>query len=243
MFPENLNTSKVCLYLIPNFIGEERWEWAFPEINRTIVNSLSYFIAEDAKACRYLLKQAGYPDISKANIVEYNEHSDDSSVEHLTKPLLEGHSMGLVSEAGCPVIADPGDSIVRWAHRHSVNVVPLIGVSSIMLAIMSAGLSGNNFAFNGYLPIENHHRIRKIKELEQFSYSKKQAQFFIEAPYRNQKLLSLLIQVLHPDTWLSLACALYTKESFISTKRISEWKKSSLPNIQKKPCIFGIMKE
>jgi len=243
LIPQFHYTNKICLYLIPNFIGEEKWEWAFPEINRTIVNSLTYFIAEDAKACRYLLKQAGYPDISKANIEEYNDHSYDTDIEYLTKPLLEGHSIGLVSDAGCPVIADPGDRIVLWAHKHQINVVPLIGASSIILAVMSAGLSGNNFAFNGYLPIDSHYRIRKIKELEQFSYSKKQVQFFIETPYRNQKLLGLLIQILHPNTWLSLACALYTKENFISTKKISEWKKSPLPNIQKKPCIFGIMKE
>lgn len=230
------------LYLIPNFIGNTSWVTQFPDINKSIICQLKYFIAEDARACRQLLKLAGYSDISSAIIEEYNEHHFDKDISHLLQPLHQGHSIGLVSEAGMPVIADPGDVIVRMAHQNNFNIVPLVGASSIVLAITASGLSGNNFAFNGYLPIETHERVRKIKELEQFSFTKKQAQFFIEAPYRNQKLFSLLVQILHSDTLLSIACNLIEENSFLKTKSIKEWKKSEFPDIQKKPCVFGIMK-
>ncbi|GIV27752.1 MAG: S-adenosylmethionine-dependent methyltransferase [Bacteroidia bacterium] len=238
-----ITTTSPCLYLIPNIIGSAPIEWQLPENNKSIIRSLSYFIAEDLKSCRQLLKLSGYQDISAAQIVEYNEHNIDEPTEDFFIPMKQGHSIGLVSEAGCPVIADPGDKIVRWAHLHQINVVPLVGASSIMLAIMAAGLSGNNFAFNGYLPIETHERVRKIKELEQFSFHKKQAQFFIEAPYRNQKLLGLLINILQSETWLSIASNILSDSPIILTKKVNNWKRSSLTDIQKKPCVFGILKD
>lgn len=231
-----------CLYLIPNFIGIEQWSLQFPEINKEIICSLKYFIAEDARACRSLLKHSGYKNIPDAIIEEYNEHHFDKDIEHLLLPISNGHSVGLVSEAGVPVIADPGDEVVRLAHQKNINVVPLVGASAVVLAIMSAGLNGNNFAFNGYLPIETAERIRKIKELEQFSYHKKQSQYFIEAPYRNQKLFTLLLQILHTETFLSLACNVMNDNSFIKTKTVSEWKRGGMPDIHKKPCIFGVYK-
>lgn len=223
-------------------MGDAFWEIQFPEYNRTIICSLKYFIAEKSKSCRHLLKQAGYPDISQAIIEEYNEHHFEKDIHHLLRPLSNGHSIGLVSESGCPVIADPGDALVRLAHQKNIPVVPLIGPSAVMLIIMASGFNGNNFAFNGYLPIDTHARIRKIKELEQISYSKKQAQFFIETPYRNQKLLSLLLQILQPDTYLSVASFLYHSQTYIKSQLISDWKTSNLPEIQKKPCVFGLFK-
>ncbi len=231
-----------CLYLIPNIIGSASIQQQLPEYNKSIICSLTYFIAEDVKSCRQLLKLSGYPNISAAQIVEYTEHNIHSPIEDFLAPIRDGYSVGLVSEAGCPVIADPGDYIVRWAHLHKIKVIPLVGASAVMLAVMSAGLSGNNFAFNGYLPIETHERVRKIKELEQLSFHKKQAQFFIEAPYRNQKLFSLMIQVLHSETLLSIACNIYSEDELIGTQSIKEWKKNLMPNIQKKPCIFGLLK-
>lgn len=231
-----------CLYLIPNFIGDALWETQFPEYNRTIIRSLKYFIAEESKSCRYLLKQAGYPDISQAIIEEYNEHHFQKDINHLLVPVSKGHSIGLVSEAGCPVIADPGDALVRLAHQKNIPVVPLIGPSAIMLAIMVSGLNGNNFAFNGYLPIDTHERVRKIRELEQLCYAKKQAQFFIETPYRNQKLLSLLLQILQTGTHLSVTSFLYDKPKYIKSQPIQDWKKTGLPDLQKKPCVFGIFR-
>lgn len=235
-------TTKPALYLIPNTIADEQWEYNFPEINRSVIHSLKYFIAEDSKRCRHLLSLAGYKDISQAIIEEYNEHYFHKNVEYLLNPINKGFSIGLISDAGMPVIADPGDEIVRIAHQKNIPIIPLIGPSSVMLAIMASGLSGNNFAFNGYLPIQTQERIRKIKELEQFSLNKKQAQFFIETPYRNQKLLTLLIQILHPETLLSVSCHLQTNTPIIITKINSEWKKTALPDIHKKPCIFGIMR-
>lgn len=238
-FEEN---SFPCLYLIPDFIGIEEWSYEFPDVNKRVICSLKYFIAEDAKACRNLLKSAGYPDSSQANIEEYNEHHFGKDIDTLFNPIKEGHSVGLVSEAGVPVIADPGDEIVRLAHQKNIQVIPLVGASAIMLAVMGAGLNGNNFAFNGYLPIAHDKKIRKIKELEQFSFHKRQAQFFIEAPYRNQKLLSLLLQILQADTLLSLACNVMSENVFIKTKCVNDWKKNNVPDIHKKPCVFGIMK-
>ncbi len=236
------NTHSVYLYLIPNYIGSERWEGNFPEENRRIICSLKYFIAEDIKACKKLLKDAGYEDVSSAQIEEYNEHHFYKDIDHLLHPFNEGYSVGLVSEAGCPVIADPGDELVRTAHFRNIRVVPLVGPNAIILAIMAAGLSGNAFTFHGYLPIEGHEKVRRIKEIEQFSYHKRQSQFFIEAPYRNQKIFSLLLQILHPDTLLSIACDIQHTNPVILTKRVYEWKKNPLPDIHKKPCIFGLLK-
>ncbi len=238
----NSPTNSPALYLIPNVIGNEQWEYNFPDINRFIIQSLKYFIAENSKSCRYLLKLAGYQNISEAIIEEYNEHHFNNNVEHLLNPINDGFSIGLVSEAGCPIIADPGDIIVRIAHQKDIPVIPLIGPSSIVLAIMSSGLSGNSFAFNGYLPIQTHEKVKKIKELEQLSLNKKQSQFFIETPYRNQDLLHLLIEVLYSNTLLSIACNLQNPTPIIITKKIADWKKISLPDIHKKPCIFGLMR-
>lgn len=237
------STSSPCLYLIPNIIGSASIQQQLPEYNKTIICSLTHFIAEDLKSCRQLLKLSGYPNISAAQIVEYNEHNIHAPIEELLAPIKKTYSVGLVSEAGCPVIADPGDYIVRWAHLHQINIVPLVGASSIMLSVMASGLSGNNFAFNGYLPIDTHERVRKIKELEQFSFHKKQAQFFIEAPYRNQKLLGLLINILSSETWLSIASNLFSDRPLVQTQKINQWKQASLPDIQKKPCVFGILRE
>jgi 16S rRNA (cytidine1402-2'-O)-methyltransferase len=241
-----LNTSEKNhlpkLYLIPNFIGTEKWETHFPEYNREIIRQLKYFIAEDIKACRRLLKHAGYLDISQAIIEEYNEHHFNESVERYFSPIRLGHSIGLVSEAGCPVIADPGDAIVKFAHQKGIEVVPLVGANAILLAIMAAGLSGNNFAFNGYLPVETRQKVQKIKELEQLSFNKKQAQFFIETPYRNLALFNLLIQILHSETYLSIACDILTEHQLFQTKKVSEWRKTPAPDIHKKPCIFGLMR-
>ncbi|MCX7728883.1 MAG: SAM-dependent methyltransferase [Bacteroidia bacterium] len=242
MFLADSENNLPALYLIPNFVGVENWSYHFPEINKKIICSLKYFIAEDVKACRALLKHAGYSDISQANIEEYNEHHFDKDVSYLLSPIDKKESIGLVSEAGVPAIADPGDEVVRLAHQKNIRVVPLVGASSVMLSVMSAGLNGNSFAFNGYLPIEMPQKVRKIKELEQFSLHKKQAQFFIETPYRNQKLLSLLLQVLHSDTLLSIACNLMCEDQTIQTRRVAEWKNRELPDIQKRPCVFGILK-
>ncbi|RME19768.1 MAG: SAM-dependent methyltransferase [Bacteroidetes bacterium] len=236
------NNAGGCLYLIPNFIGTLPWEYQFPEHNKRIIRSLRYFIAEDLKACRNLLKQAEYPDISQAKIEEYNEHFFDKDISYLLQPLNDGHSVGLISESGVPVLADPGDDIVKLAHQKNIPVVPLIGASAVLLSVMSAGLNGNNFAFNGYLPVEKSEKIRKMKELEQLSFHKKQAQFFIETPYRNQKLFSILLQILQSTTLLSLACNLLNDNPFILTKTVADWKKLPIPDIHKKPCIFGILK-
>lgn len=237
---ENHITS--VLYLIPNFISDTLWEDNFPDSNKEIICNLKYFIAESAKSCRQMLRHAGYKDISAANITEYNEHHFNIDVSDMLKPLEMGYSVGLISDAGAPVIADPGDVIVQMAHQKKIRVIPLIGPSAIMLSIMASGLSGNNFAFNGYLPHDPYQKIKKIKELENISFQRKQAQFFIETPYRNQKMLEVLLNTLHSHTLVSLCCNIQSEDFFARTQIVLEWKKEKNIDIAKKPCVFGLMK-
>ncbi|HRD39063.1 MAG TPA: SAM-dependent methyltransferase, partial [Bacteroidia bacterium] len=168
------------LYLIPVPISETDLSLVVPNYNSELVNSLTYFIAEDAKNARRFLKQCNYADISKAEIAELNEHTKSNSVSELIKPLIEGKNVGLLSDAGCPGIADPGADIVKLAHQKNIVVKPLIGPSSIVLSIMASGFNGQNFAFVGYLPIEKPQRSKRIKELESLALKSNQAQFFIE---------------------------------------------------------------
>ncbi len=230
------------LYLIPNTVAEESPDVVFPKYNRQIIHQLKYFIAEDAKSCRRLLKTLDYPDIAGAVIEEYSEHDIEKDPYEYLNPLLGGNSVGLISDAGCPAVADPGEQIVFAAHQKKINIQALIGPSSILLSVMQSGLSGNSFAFNGYLPIESSDKIKKIKELEILSYNKKQSQFFIETPYRNEKLFSLLLNTLHPATALSVNCNLLAQHTISKTYYVSDWKKQKMPDIQKKPCVFGLMK-
>lgn len=228
------------LYLIPVPIGETPFNRVMPDYNIELVKSLTYFIAEDAKNCRRFLKQCNYPDISKADISELNEHNQLNDLSSLILPLLQGHSLGLMSDAGCPGIADPGAEVVKLAHQKNVKVVPLIGPSSIVLSIMASGFTGQNFAFVGYLPIEKPQRAKRIKELEQLAIKQVQAQFFIETPYRNIHLFDDLLINLSSQTRLFVGINLSTETEVIFSKTIADWKKSSKPDMQKIPVVFGI---
>jgi 16S rRNA (cytidine1402-2'-O)-methyltransferase len=230
------------LYLFPVTLGETEVSLVIPAHNIELIKQISDFIAEDAKNARRFLKQCNYPDISKANINELNEHTKAGDVSVLLKPLLEGNNVGLLSDAGCPGIADPGADVVKLAHQKSIKVVPLVGPSSIVLSIMASGFNGQNFAFNGYLPIEKPQRNKKIKELEQIVYKNDQSQFFIETPYRNSSLLDDLLANLKSETLLCLGIDLTTDKEKIITKTISGWKKGSRPELNKIPAVFGIYK-
>lgn len=228
------------LYLLPVPIGETPLSRVLPDYNIELVKTITYFISEDAKNCRRFLKQCAYPDISKADISELNEHNQLKDLSSLIQPLLQGHSIGLMSDAGCPGIADPGAEVVRLAHQKNIKVIPLIGPSSIVLSIMASGFSGQNFAFVGYLPIEKPQRAKRIKELEQISMKSIQAQFFIETPYRNSQMFDDLLSNLNPQTRLCVGINLTTDSEEIRTKTIAEWKKSPKPELQKIPAVFGI---
>jgi 16S rRNA (cytidine1402-2'-O)-methyltransferase len=226
------------LYLIPTTLGESSLDSVLPAQVQHIAASLEHFVAENPKTARQFFKllPLGMP-LQEIEIGTLDQHTTPEQIETLLQPALSGKDMGLVSEAGCPAVADPGAQLVRLAHARNVRVVPLVGPSSILLALMASGMNGQAFAFHGYLPISKDERIRKIGELEQESRTRNQTQVFIEAPYRNQQLLEDLVHHANLDTDLCLATDITLPTEQIETKPVSEWKKG-LPDIQKRPTIF-----
>lgn len=228
------------LYLLPVPIGETPINRVIPEFNSELIKGLKYFIVEDAKTARRFLKQFGYDQISNAVIEELNEHNQKSNLSELLQPLLTGNNVGLMSDAGCPGIADPGAEVVKLAHHKNIKVVPLIGPSSIVLSIMASGFNGQNFAFVGYLPIDKPSRTKRLKELEAMAQKQNQAQFFIETPYRNSQLFDDALSSLSPQTNLFIGVNLSSTSEIVAMKKVSDWKKSAKPDFQKIPAVFGI---
>jgi 16S rRNA (cytidine1402-2'-O)-methyltransferase len=228
------------LYLLPVGLGECNLEDVLPKRNLDIVKTLTFFIAENAKDGRAFLKQCAYPEISRAQLSLINQHVKLDELNSFLSPLLLGNNMGLMSDAGCPGIADPGAEIISLAHKKGIKVVPLVGPSSIVLSIMASGFNGQNFAFNGYLPINSIERCKRIKELEQLCLKYKQAQFFIETPYRNGSVFEDLLKTLSPSTQLLVATNITLGDECILVKPISVWKKGNAPDFYKKPTVFGI---
>ena len=183
----------------------------------------------------------GFPDLSKAEISVLNEHTKAEDLMELSQLLDSGAEIGLMSDAGCPGIADPGDAVVKIAHQKGIEVIPLSGPSSIVLSIMASGFNGQNFAFNGYLPVDPSARSKKLKELELLSKKQRQAQFFIETPYRNEQMLQAMMQQLHPDTRLFIGKNLQSDQQFIRSLSLTDWKKTGLPALGKVPVVFGLM--
>ena len=215
------------------------WD-VLPEANRKIMDSLDYFIVENTRSARRFLSKAGVErKIEELEFVELNEHTTDArEVERMLKPVLEGRSAGVISEAGVPGVADPGAAIAALAHRHGVRVVPLVGPSSILMSVMASGLNGQSFAFVGYLPVKEPERIKRLKELERRAMGENQAQLFIEAPYRNVKLFETMIKTLSPKLKLTVAVDITSPEEFIKTRTIEEWRKAGVPDMAKRPTIF-----
>lgn len=227
------------LWLLPTPIGEREVYDVLPEYNRKVLASLKYFIVEDVRSARRFISS------SKADLVIYelhfetlNEHTTPQEVEALIKPVLDGTDAGVISEAGVPGVADPGADIVALAHRHGIDVCPLVGPSSIILAMMSSGLNGQSFAFNGYLPIKPDERGKAIRHYEKRARSENQSQLFIEAPYRNAKLFEDFLKHCLPDSRLCIAADLMQPDQLICTKTIAEWRKATQPDIHKRPAIF-----
>lgn len=230
------------LYLLPVPISDDVANNFIPDYNLTIVRGLTDFIAEDAKTARKFLKWFGYPKIEAAEILLLNEHTKTNNVLELIQPLLEGKDVGLMSDAGCPGIADPGAEVVKLAHQKNIEVIPLVGPSSIVLSIMASGFNGQNFAFVGYLPIDKPLRLKRIKELELLAIKHQQAQFFIETPYRNEQLFEALLSSLSPETRIFIGKDIAGANQFLQSKTVFEWAKSAKPNINKVPVVFGIYK-
>lgn len=231
------------LYLIPCPISDETAPWdVLPETNRAVMDALDYFIVENTRTARRFLSKAGITrPIDTLEFRELNEHTAAGrAVEELVEPIARGRSAGVISEAGVPGVADPGAAVVEACHRRGIRVVPLVGPSSILLALMASGLNGQSFAFNGYLPVKPPERAQAIRRFERRARSEGQSQAFIEAPYRNAKLLEQLLQVLAPDTRLCVAADITAPAERIETRTVGEWRQVKLPEINKRPAIFVI---
>jgi len=225
------------LYLIPVPLAENAAAKTFTPYLVDTINSIKEYIVENEKTARRFLKEAGLKTPqSELTIHDYGKHNRDDTAEFF-KGLQAGNSVGLMSEAGCPGIADPGAEIVDKAHRMGIKVVPLVGPSSILLALMASGFSGQSFIFYGYLPIDKLERSKKVKELEAASIKLKQTQIFIETPFRNNSLLDEVLKTGSPRTKLCIACDITADTEFIQTKTIEQWRKK-VPDLHKRPTIF-----
>lgn len=232
-------SSKGTLYLIPTTLGDtaETADVLPVKINR-IINTIDEYIVENEKSARHYLKKMGIQKPLQEIILHpLNQHTDSSSIGSYLNSIKLGKNIGVISEAGCPGVADPGAEVVKIAHERNIQVVPLVGPSSILLALMASGFNGQQFAFNGYLPKERGERIKKIKELEVLASKKNQTQLFIETPYRNMHLLEDLMTACNGATKLCIAADITLTTEFIKTQSINDWKKQ-LPDINKRPTIF-----
>lgn len=229
------------IYLIPTTLGENaQIEYSIPTFVSEIVNSIEHYVVENEKTARHYLKKLKIQrPLQELHLYPLNKFTPIEDIPGYLKPAHEGKSIGLISEAGCPGIADPGADIVKLAHEQGIKVVPLVGPSSILLALIASGLNGQNFAFHGYLPIEARERVKKIKELELYSRQHNQTQIFIETPYRNDKLFADIIASCNNETLLCLATDITLRTEQISTHPVIFWKKKK-PVLNKRPAVFLI---
>jgi 16S rRNA (cytidine1402-2'-O)-methyltransferase len=225
------------IYMIPVTLGDNDYRKVIPEKVLSIIRSLRFFAVEDLRSSRRYLKliDNDFP-VNETTFQELNEHTNESEIGHYLDPVLKGSDMGIMSESGLPGIADPGSILVSLAHRKKIKVVPLAGPSSILMALISSGLNGQNFAFNGYLPVKPAERNSKLKELERKSHDGF-AQIFMETPYRNQRMLDSILASCHNDTQLCIAVNITLPDEFIRTMTIAEWKKN-LPQINDRMAVF-----
>lgn len=230
------------LYLIPTTLGESDLASVLPAKNNVVTQNIRHFIVEDVRTARRFLRKVDsqFP-IDECTFFTLNQHTKPEEISKYLEPIAQGHNMGIISEAGCPAIADPGADIVAIAQHKNYKVVPLVGPSSILLALMGSGFNGQSFAFVGYLPIEAHERAKMLKKLEGRAIAEGQTQLFIETPYRNMKMLEDIIKNCHSNTLLCIAADITLDTEYIKTKMVGEWKKQ-LPDLSKRPCIFGLFK-
>lgn len=230
------------LYLIPTTLGDTNALEVMPISVKKVVELIDTYIVENEKTARRSIKAIS-PSKSQPSLTlfQLNKYTDVSEIPSYLEPCLQGESVGLLSEAGVPGVADPGAEVVKIAHQKGIQVVPLVGPSSILMAMMSSGMNGQNFAFNGYLPIDQKERKQELKRLERLSFEHNQTQLFIETPYRNNKMLEDICATVHPDTQVCIACDITLPTEYIITKSASFWK-SNAPDLHKRPAIFIIHK-
>ena len=233
---------RASLFLIPVTLGDTEHRRVLPEYNRDVILSIRHFIVENVRTARRFLKKTE-PSIVIDDLVfsELNKHTSPEEVTGYLAPLAKGESVGVISEAGCPAVADPGADVVAIAQRKKLKVVPLVGPSSIILSVMGSGFNGQSFAFHGYLPIEPDERAKKLKTLEQRAYSESQTQLFIETPYRNHKMIEDILQNCRPQTKLCIAANITCEGEYIQTRTVKDWK-GHVPELSKIPCIFLLYK-
>lgn len=231
-----------ALYLIPVTLGETSYERALPEYNRSIIRGIKNFIVENKRSSIRFLKLAYKDiDIDSLSFVELNEHTELKDIVHHLDPLIKQKlPMGVISEAGCPAVADPGAAVVEIAQKKNLKVIPLVGPSSMIMAVMCSGFNGQSFAFNGYLPVKPNERAGKLRQLENRAQNEKQTQLFIEAPYRNLKMMETILSVCRKDTLVCVAAGLTTEQEYVHTHTVAEWKEIKEIPINKVPAIFLI---
>ena len=231
---------KLILFPVP--IGETAPDACLPPYNREVLNTCHIFIVEDTRTARRNLKLMGYQaPIDDTTFYELNEHTAEVDIINYLDPITQGHNVGLMSEAGLPCVADPGNLITEMAHRKGIEIVPLVGPSSIFLALMASGFNGQNFAFNGYPPIDQNKFFQQLKTIETRIYRDNQTQIFIEAPYRNDKLLAFLAKRVQPTTRICVACDLTMPTQYIRTRMARLWLNDP-PLLHKRPTIFLLYK-
>lgn len=230
-----------ALYLIPVTLGDTPVRQVLPEYNREIILRIRHFIVEEIRTARRFLKQVDRDiDIDSLTFYPMGKHADAALFSKYLDPLRRGESVGVISEAGCPAVADPGADVVAIAQKENLKVIPLVGPSSILLAVMGSGFNGQSFAFNGYLPIHPSDRAKRLKQLESRSAAEKQTQLFIETPYRNAKMLADILATCNPRTRLCIAAGLTTEREYLRTLSVKEWKQQGIPELSKIPAIFAI---
>ncbi len=233
--------NKGRIYLIPTLIAENTLYEVLPKKILELCNSINYYLVENARSARRFLKKLGiHQPIDSLAIETLDKHTSPLSIEKLIQPIIDGVDCGIMSEAGCPGIADPGAMVVSRAHKLGIKVVPIVGPSSILLAQMASGLNGQNFAFIGYLPINKTARINTIKNIEINSRKSGQTQIFMETPYRNQGLFNDLIKTCHSETYICIACEITGADEYIKTRRVKDWK-NHIIDIHNKPSLFLLL--
>lgn len=230
------------LILFPTQLGDTDFNRILPVYNNTLLSSIKYFIVEDVRTARRFLKKCDPAfNIDELTFFVLNKHTSPADLQSFIQPLKQGSDMGLLSEAGCPAIADPGADVVALAQSANIQVIPLVGPSSILLALMASGFNGQSFAFNGYLPIQENEKMKTLKMLERRIYTESQTQIFIETPYRNMKTLADILSCCQSETKLCIAADITLSTEYIKTKSVQGWK-GNLPDLNKRPSIFILYK-
>lgn len=226
------------LYLVPNVLSDNDWQFVLPAQIAPILTNTKHFIVENVRTARRFMKQVNQAiNIDECTFYELNKYTNLSDIPKFLKPIENGFDVAVISEAGCPGVADPGADVVKTAHQKGITVVPLVGPSSILLALMASGLNGQNFAFNGYLPVKLHERVRAISNLEKKVKTEQQTQIFIETPYRNNQMIEDVLKTCSPATLFCIAANITAENEFIVTKTINGWK-GKTPDLHKIPAIF-----